>query len=463
MNNPLPLFKVLVVDDDVTQLERLKLYPEHIDYPQVDLKTAETVSQAKQELSQTAFDLVLTDYRLPDGSGLDLLQHIKETNPTIHVVIMTAFENAREAVDILQKGGDDYLIKPTEKKDIEHLFVRTFEQCSIEHENRIINETIDDNFESLHLVYRSTQMRELLNVVSRTADSDATVLVTGESGTGKELVSNLIHSISRRRDKPFVTVNIAALPESLMESELFGYVKGSFTGADQDREGRFEEADGGTLFIDEVGDIPPAIQVKLMRVIQFGQIQRIGENATRLLDVRIIAATNRDLKRMVEAGEFRSDLFWRLNVIPLHLPPLRERKIDIEVLTNHFIERFNKKNNLSITGISREALDLIMKHPFPGNVRELENLIERAALMARGSLITLRDLPMEVKEHTSGDTEDTGETGPAGSYEDQMRDFELQLLTDALEKAGGNQSEAARRLGIGERRLRSRMEILDMR
>ena len=298
MNNP--LFKVLVVDDDVTQLERLKLYPEHIDYPQVDLKTAETVSQAKQELSQTAFDLVLTDYRLPDGSGLDLLQHIKETNPTIHVVIMTAFENAREAVDILQKGGDDYLIKPTEKKDIEHLFVRTFEQCSIE--NRIINETIDDNFESLHLVYRSTQMRELLNVVSRTADSDATVLVTGESGTGKELVSNLIHSISRRRDKPFVTVNIAALPESLMESELFGHVKGSFTGADQDREGRFEEADGGTLFIDEVGDIPPAIQVKLMRVIQFGQIQRIGENATRLLDVRIIAATNRDLKRICTTG-----------------------------------------------------------------------------------------------------------------------------------------------------------------
>lgn len=461
MNNT--LFKVLVVDDDVTQLERLKLYPEHIEYPHVDLKTAETVSQAKQELSQTAFDLVLTDYRLPDGSGLDLLQYIKETNPTIHVVIMTAFENAREAVDILQKGGDDYLIKPTEKKDIEHLFVRTFEQCSIEHENKIINETIDDNFESLHLVYRSAQMRDLLNVISRTADSDATVLVTGESGTGKELVSNLIHSISHRRDRPFVTVNIAALPESLMESELFGHVKGSFTGADQDREGRFEEADGGTLFIDEVGDIPPAIQVKLMRAIQFGQIQRIGENATRLLDVRIIAATNRDLKRMVEAGEFRADLFWRLNVIPLHLPPLRERKIDIEVLINHFIERFNKKNNLSITGISREALDLIMKHPFPGNVRELENLIERAALMARSSLITLRDLPMEIKEHLAGDTQEIGDTMAAGSYEHQMRDFELQLLTEALEKAGGNQSEAARRLGISERRLRSRMEILGMR
>ncbi len=450
------LFKVLVVDDDPTQLERLKVYPEYIEYPRVEMTTVENATEAQEALTHTAFDMVLTDYRLPDMSGLELLEFIKKQNPAIHVVIMTAYENAREAVDILQKGGDDYLIKPTGKKEIEHLFIRTFEQCSIEHENQKVDETIEEEFEDLPLIYKSNQMQEVLNVISRTADSDATVLLTGESGTGKELIAKLIHSISSRRDEPFVTVNIAALPESLMESELFGHIKGAFTGADQNREGRFEQADGGTLFIDEVGDIPPSIQVKLLRVIQFGQVQRIGENATRILDVRIIAATNRDLHQMVEAGGFRSDLFWRLNVIPLHLPPLRQRKTDIEALIEHFIHRFNENNNRSIRGVSREALSALMQHSFPGNIRELENLIERAALMARGALITLRDLPLENEpENISPES--------AANYEQQMREFEYSLINQALQNADGNQSEAARRLGISERRLRSRMEILGLR
>jgi len=451
------VLKVLVVDDDTTQLERIKVYAKHIEYPNIQMETAESTAEAKQAITHTAFDLVLSDYRLPDASGLELLEYIKKTNPTIHVVIMTAFENARDAVRILQHGGDDYLIKPTEKKDIEHLLIRSFEQCSFEHENQVVHETVAAHFDSLPLVYKSPQMQTILNTISRTADSDATVLVTGESGTGKELIANLIHSISARRAKPFVTVNIAALPESLMESELFGHIKGAFTGAEQNREGRFEQADGGTLFIDEIGDIPPSIQVKLLRVLQFGQIQRIGENATRGLDVRIIAATNRDLKHMVEIGEFRSDLFWRINVIPLHLPPLRERKTDIEVLVNHFIDKFNNKNQRSISGVSREALSAIMQHSFPGNIRELENIIERAALMARGSLITLHDLPL--------DTEPFSSIAPEahGDYELQMQIFEHDLLSQTLEAAGGNQSEAARRLGISERRFRSRMEIVGLR
>lgn len=451
------ILKVLVVDDDTTQLERIKVYAKLIEYPQIQMKTAESTAEAQKAIAHTAFDLVLSDYRLPDASGLELLEYVKKTNPTIHVVIMTAFESARDAVDILQHGGDDYLIKPTEKKEIEHLFIRSFEQCSIEHENQIVHETVAEHFISLPLVYKSQQMQTILNTISRTADSDATVLVTGESGTGKELIANLIHSISTRRTKPFVTVNIAALPESLMESELFGHIKGAFTGAEQNREGRFEQADGGTLFIDEIGDIPPSIQVKLLRVLQFGQIQRIGENATRRLDVRIIAATNRDLKHMVENSEFRSDLFWRVNVIPLHLPPLRERKSDIEVLVNHFIEKFNDKNQRSFSGMSREALSAIMQHSFPGNIRELENIIERAALMARGSLITLHDLPLDTKPVSS--------TAPEThkNYELQMRRFEHDLLSQALEAAGENQSEAARRLGISERRFRSRMEIVGLR
>jgi len=454
-----PVLKVLVVDDDPTQLERLKVFADYIEYPYVELSTAENVEEAKQELANSAFDLVLSDYRLPDSTGLELLEYIKQTNPTIHVVIMTAFENAKDAVDILQKGGDDYLVKPTEKKEIEHLLVRTFEQCSVEHENQIVDETIEESFEDFPLVYKSPQMRKVLNVISRTADSDATVLVTGESGTGKEVIAHLIHSLSSRREQPFVTVNIAALPESLMESELFGHIKGAFTGADQDREGRFEQADGSTLFIDEVGDIPPSIQVKLLRVIQFGQVQRIGENENRHLDVRIIAATNSDLNQMVQDGEFRSDLFWRLNVVPLHLPPLRERKTDIQALIQHFIERFNERSGRTITGISREALDALMKQSFPGNIRELENLIERAALMARSSLITLRDLPIQRHEMQSQESPAL----PAGNYDRQMQQFEYNVLKQALEDSKGNQSEAARKLGISERRLRSRMDKVGLR
>src|SRR6056297_1792241 len=458
------VLKVLVVDDDTTQLERIKVYAKHIEYPQIQLQTAESTAEAKQAITHTAFDLVLSDYRLPDASGMELLEFIKKTNPTIHVVVMTAFENARDAVSILQHGGDDYLIKPTEKKEIEHLFIRSFEQCSIEHENQIVHETVAEHFDSLPLVYKSQQMQTILNTISRNADSDATVLVTGESGTGKELIANLIHSISTRRTKPFVTVNIAALPESLMESELFGHIKGAFTGAEQNREGRFEQADGGTLFIDEIGDIPPSIQVKLLRVLQFGQIQRIGENATRGLDVRIIAATNRDLNQMVQDNEFRSDLFWRLNVVPLHLPPLRERKTDIQALIQHFIERFNERSGRTITGISREALDGLMQQSFPGNIRELENLIERAALMTRSSLIALRDLPLQANESHANEIEaQESPTLASSNYEQQMREFEYNVLKQALEESGGNQSEAARKIGISERRLRSRMEIVGLR
>lgn len=452
------LYVVLAVDDDFTQIELLQNFIKNIEYPSVSLFTAATVAEAVQLLGSRSFDLVLTDYRLPDGSGLDILKHIKASNPTIRVVVMTAFEDARQVIDIFKNGGDDYLIKPTSRADIEHLLVRSFEQGSIKHENESVDQTILDSFQDLPIICSSDRMRRVINIVSRASDSDATVLITGESGTGKELIARLIHESSHRKTRPFVTINIAALPESLMESELFGHVKGAFTGASQDREGRFGEADGGTLFIDEIGDVPPAIQVKLLRALQFGQIQRVGENATRVLDVRIIAATNKDLKSMLDNGAFRADLYWRLYVVPIHLPALRERKDDIPILADHFIQKFCAKNKREVKSISKEALDELMKHPFPGNVRELENIIERAILMTRGSTIFRKDILVDETDPVPHDSAPSEEV--AAGYEARIQLYEKNFLLEALDTAGWNQSQAARLLGLGERRLRSRMEIL---
>ncbi|HRY78944.1 MAG TPA: sigma-54 dependent transcriptional regulator, partial [Spirochaetia bacterium] len=353
-------------------------------------------------------------------------------------------------------GGSDYLVKPVTSESLEHLFIREYEKSTIEHENDELDPFLSPESSEVPFIHADTRMREVLSAVYRARESSATVLITGESGTGKELVARLIHDSSDRRDKPFVTVNIAALPETLMESELFGHVKGAFTGADQSREGRFAEGDGGSLFIDEVGDIPLGIQVKLLRALQFGQIQRVGENATRTLDVRIIAATNRNLKGMMELGTFRADLYWRLNVIPIAIPPLRERREDIAALTRWFIEKFSKEYGRPVRGISREALSALMRHPFPGNVRELENAVERAVLMTRREILSTQDIQLE---SSSGATEPEG--AASGTYDEVVGRFELDLIAKALEAAGGNRSEAARALGIGERRLRSRLKVLN--
>lgn len=456
-----PLFTILAIDDDHTQLELLKLFVKEISFPTLELITAETAEEGLALLSRHTVDLVLTDFRLPDRNGIEVLEEVKSRNPLISVVVMTSFENVKDAVVILKHGGDDYLVKPTKKPEIEHLILRLFEQRSIMRENIRVDEEIQASFEDLPLVYSSQAMKNVLNLVARSAESNSTVLVTGESGTGKEVIARLIHQTSFRKENPFVTVNIAALPESLMESELFGYMKGSFTGADHDRMGRFEEADGGTLFIDEVGDIPMSVQVKLLRVIQFGELERVGENRTRKFDVRIIAATNRDLERMIKENSFRGDLYWRLNVINLHLPPLRERKSEIPSLVEYFIKRYNEKNRKFVEGISREALDRLMAHRFPGNIRELENIIERAVILCRGKQIQSSDVPLPEAGESDGPS--ACEDVVPEDYDGQLRMFEQRLIEGALELADGNQSEAARRLNISERRFRSRLEILGLR
>ena len=452
------ILHVLIVDDDFTQIQKIKTIIKHIDYPKISCLTAESAEKAIPLAANNRIDLVLSDYLMPGKSGLELLKTIKEINPLTGVVIMTAFENAREAVEILQNGGDDYLIKPTSKEDLEHLFIRFYEKNCQRIENKPVMDKIKKDFSSFPVVFKSPEMDEALNVVARTSDSNATVLITGESGTGKNLIAGLIHATGSRSSKPFITVNIAALPETLMESELFGHVKGAFTGADSYRKGRFEEADGGTVFIDEIGEIPQTIQVKLLRAIQEGKIQRIGENAERKLDVRIIAATNRDLEKMMAEGSFRSDLYWRLNVVRIDIPPLRNRKMEIADMTDFFIHKFSTENRRNIEGISADALNILMKHTFPGNVRELENIIERSVIMTRGNIITARDLPL----NSSAVSREPG-TGTDENYESAMKNFETAYLKKALDNANGNQSEAARQIGISERRLRSRMAILELK
>ncbi len=445
----------MAIDDDPAQLERLRLILQDLSYPQVEYLSAEDMPQGMLAVRNRVVDLVLTDLRLPTGSGIEVLAAVKALNPMIPVVVMTAFSDAREAVSILKQGADDYLVKPTLPKDIEKLVLRIYEKSVLIHEAFLPpSEGPDSCPEVAGIIYRGTSMAQVMQTAARSAASDATVVVSGESGTGKELVARFIHDRSPRRDGPFVAVNISALPESLAESELFGHRKGAFTGADSDRLGRFELADEGTLFIDEIGDVPLILQVKLLRALQFGTIERLGENTQRKLNVRIIAATNRSLSDLMAEGRFRKDLYYRINVINLELPPLRSRKEDIPFLIDHFIEVFNRRNGRSVKGLSREAMNRLMKHTFPGNVRELENMIERAVVLCRGDLILERDLPPLGESEDGGDREESA----ACSYEAAMGDFERRLLERALSEASGNKSAAARALGITERHLRSRLE-----
>jgi DNA-binding NtrC family response regulator len=446
---------LLVIDDDETQLEKLKILCASFDYPPVEYLSAEGVERGVELASQSVVDLVLTDFHLGDGTGFDVLRRVKALNPMISVAVMTAYDDVREAVELLKEGADDYLVKPTQADDIERLILRVNEKSALIHEALLPPvEGPSASPEVAGIIYRSDAMARVMSVAARAATSVANVLLSGESGTGKELVARFIHDRSSRSG-PFIAVNISAFPESLAESELFGHVRGAFTGADSDRMGRFEQAGGGTLFLDEVGEISPLLQVKLLRAIQFGQIERVGENAVRHLDVRIVAATNRELSTLVASGKFRRDLYYRLNVIEIGLPPLRERKEDIRLLVDKFIERYRERNGKNVRGITREALDRLSKCPFPGNVRELENLIERAVILCRSDMIRTDDLPPTLDATQSPSVE--------GDYEKTMADFETSLLESALAAAKGNKSAAARTLGITERHLRSRIERLDIK
>jgi DNA-binding NtrC family response regulator len=383
-----------------------------------------------------------------------VLEAARQTNPDIGVVLVTAFGSVDGAVDAMQEGAFHYLEKPIDLDELDEIVDRALERSHLVSENELLRERIGGGAQFGGIIARDPAMEEALNVVARAAPSRATVLVRGESGTGKELVARAVHDASPRADKPFVGVNCAALNKGLIESELFGHEKGAFTGAIDRRVGRFEQANGGTLFIDELAEIPAEVQVKLLRVLQERKIERVGSGTEIEVDVRLIGATHRDLQGLVADGGFREDLFYRLNVVSVQLPPLRSRKRDIPVLVEHFLARYAEENAKTIEGVSKEAMDLLMRYVYPGNVRELQNIIERAVVMARGDVVTKNDLSLEGQEMQSA-----AESLPSGTtLSEQVEDLEKKAIAEALQQANGIQSRAADILGLTERNLRYKLK-----
>jgi len=451
-------FTILIIDDEESQLISLKSF---LSKRNIEVYTALSGPEGYKIAQKETIDLVLTDFRMPEWSGLVVLRKIKELNPEIDVVLMTAYGNIEDAVEIMKAGAYDYLSKPVDLDELENLINRIKEKHLLIEENKQLKAQVSERFKFDSIISQSGEMEEALNTAGRVANSKATVLVRGESGTGKELIARAIHFSSKRKDKPFVTVNVAAITETVMESELFGHEKGAFTGAQQQRIGRFEQANEGTLFIDEVGDIPLSIQVKLLRVIQFGQIERLGSSESIELNVRIVAATHRNLEEMISSGEFREDLYYRLNVVTINIPPLRRHKTDIPFLINHFIAKYSSENEKEVNSIDRKALDSLMKYDFPGNIRELENMIEHAVVLCRGDYISANDLPEQLKLYSGKSLLDPYNL--QAGHESKMKAFETEMIKEGLKIANGNQSAAARELGITERHLRSRLEKLGLK
>ncbi len=450
-------FRILIIDDEPSQIISLKTFLKRRNFT---VFTAESGNAGLEILRNNRIDLVLTDYRMPDISGLDVVKETQKINPEIPVVVITAYSQIEEAVQVMKEGAFDYLSKPIDLDALELLIKKARERQYLISENKILREQLQEKYRFDAIISQSGAMESVLNTAGRVAKSKATVLIRGESGTGKELIARAIHYASDRANKPLVIVNCAALSPGLLESELFGHEKGAFTGAVNQRIGRFEQADGGTIFIDEVGDLPLQTQVKLLRVLQFGEFERVGSSQTIKVDVRVIAATNRNLEELIQKEQFREDLYYRLNVVTIHIPPLRERKEDIPVLIRHFIEKYAQINGKKITGISKEAQDQLIRYHFPGNVRELENIIERAVVLARDEIITTDDLPPGL--NVQPEKAILNPLDFSHSYTEKLAAFERTMIEHALKLKHGNQSQAARLLGISERHLRSRMQKLEI-
>jgi DNA-binding NtrC family response regulator len=444
--------RVLIVEDDPAQREMLVGFLRDLG---VETEEAEDGRRALDLLDSQPIDLVVTDLRMPGMEGSELLRKIKAQNPELGVVLVTAFGTVQGAVEALKAGACNYLLKPLDLDEVEHVIRHCLADRQLRRENRELRQRLGE-IESLPgIVTAGGSMAETLSKVGRVAPSNVSVLLQGESGTGKELLARAIHAASPRADGPFVAVNAAALSPTLLESELFGHERGAFTGADRARTGRFESAEGGTLFLDEIGELPAEIQVKLLRVLQERAIERVGSNQSIPVDVRVVAATHHDLPARLQEGSFREDLYYRLAVVTIELPPLRRRRSDIPLLVDHFLEKHAGAADGETKSFSREAMDLVVRYDFPGNVRELENVVQRCLVLARGRLITIDDLPASIlgaNQTSTVETPDADATLPA-----RIEALERAAIDEALKLENGNQTRAAAQLGISERALRYKL------
>ena len=445
--------RILVAEDEKTQRELLEGFLKKEGF------TVEAVTngrEALQSLGQNFFDVAVVDYKMPDLDGLQTLREIRKLYPDLPVLMMTAYGTVETAVASMKEGAVDYLTKPIDLEELLLILQKVIERSNLIRENQELKARLQERYTFANIIYGSPGMEEVMGLVARVAPSQATVLIRGESGTGKELIANAIHFVSHRSDKAFVKVSCSAITETLLEGELFGHEKGAFTGATQRRVGRFEEAEGGTIFLDEIGDLSPGTQVKLLRILQEKEFQRLGSNQTFKSDVRVITATHQNLEEAIKKGLFREDLYYRLNVITIHLPPLRERKEDISLLTDHFLKKYSKMNQKSISDISKEGRTLLLRYAYPGNVRELENIIERAVVLCREEVITTQDLPFHLKE---GQPEHLWETeNKAKTLPESLEEIERDLIIKALHQHQGVQTRAAESLGISERVLRYKIK-----
>ncbi len=444
--------RILIVEDNRSLLEGLGKTLVDND---LEITLSETGQQARQAFDAREYAVIVTDLKLPDASGLDLLKEFKSSRPETVVVVITAYGSVEIAVEAMKHGAFDFVLKPFAGDEIKVKVAKALEQHqlfrkvkSLSHETTVLREEVRARFDTRRIVGESEAMKEIDDMIDQVAASRAAVLVLGETGTGKELIARAIHDRSNRRDKPFVAINCAVFADSLVESELFGHEKGAFTGADKQKLGRFELADGGTIFLDEVGDLPAPVQAKLLRVLQEREFERVGGTSSIRVDTRVVAATNRDLAAEVRQGNFRKDLYFRINVVPIHLPPLRERKDDVPMLIAHFLKRYGRENHKQVDGFDELAMDRLLAYEWPGNVRELENVVERGVVLTRQPVIISTLLPFG----------EPTEAASADNLTARVEQFERDLIRKAVSDAGGNTTKAADVLGISRSTLRYKIE-----
>ncbi len=445
---------ILVVDDDTAHRTMLRALIGGWGYAIVE---ADDGAVAIEKVKGQPYDLILMDIRMLKVSGLEAMEEIKKINPAIPVIIMTAYSSVDTAVSALKTGAYDYLTKPIDFDKLRLTMARAMEHLRLKEENRLLKAQLEDSFDRHRIIGSSPVMASLLETVSQVAPSEATVLISGESGTGKELIAGALHYNSARKDGPFIKINCAAITETLFESELFGHEKGAFTGADRVKEGRFLQADHGTLFLDEISEMPLTMQVKLLRVLQEREITRVGGEKVIPVDVRLIAATNKNLADLVPEGRFREDLYYRLDVVQLKMPPLRSRREDIPLLAQHFLDQFTKKNRKEIRGFTPAAMDRIIRYDWPGNVRELMNAVERGVVLTRSDYLDSEDMPFISSSNVSA------ENPPEAAFTGRpLEAIEKAAVLQTLSAVGGNKSEAARRLGITRKTLHKKLKIYGM-